>query len=83
MFVKKTRLLRITLVAGTFILSGLPNYAADTPATAIDWSNAGILKWSRGDLRGAISDYSRAISVDPSYQLAYSYIKTRLVFDLI
>jgi len=39
--------------------------------TAEDWFNRGIAKGKLGDNRGAISDYNKAIEIDPNATDAY------------
>lgn len=50
----------------------------DNPAIKVDskdaegWNDRGIARQTRGDLDGAIADYTRAIELDPKYARAYS-----------
>jgi tetratricopeptide (TPR) repeat protein len=45
---------------------------AKHPEAPIAWNNRGIYRKDTGDLAGAISDYSRALELDPRYSLAYT-----------
>ena len=40
-------------------------------SSASDWVNSGNAKYKKGDLDGAVTDYSRAIEIDPKYAEAY------------
>jgi lipoprotein NlpI len=40
-------------------------------SSASDWVNSGNAKYEKGDLDGAVADYSRAIEIDPKYAMAY------------
>lgn len=44
---------------------------AQTANAAVTYFNRGNHKHDRGDLRGAIEDYSAAIAFDPSFAAAY------------
>ena len=46
--------------------------ADDHPAAAIDAYQRGVGKQRKGDLDGAIADYTKAIEIDPQYADAYS-----------
>jgi tetratricopeptide (TPR) repeat protein len=52
--------------------------------SAADYVNAGIEKGKRGDFKGAIADYSKAIEINPQYANAYKNrgIAKELVRDL-
>ena len=39
--------------------------------SADDYVNAGVEKGKRGDFKGAIADFTRAIDIDPQYAYAY------------
>ena len=40
--------------------------------TADNYYNSGVAKDERGDLKGAIADYSKAIEINPHYFIAYN-----------
>ena len=40
--------------------------------SAADYVNAGIEKGKRGDFKGAIADYNKAIDINPQYAFAYN-----------
>lgn len=42
-----------------------------TPATAADYVKSGFALEEKGDLDGAIADYTKAIEIDPRYARAY------------
>ncbi|MFA5644942.1 MAG: tetratricopeptide repeat protein [Candidatus Ratteibacteria bacterium] len=44
---------------------------AQSPAKARPWLNRGVARAERGDAKGAMEDYQKAISRDPSYLEAY------------
>ena len=52
---------------GAGLLSTQTAYAQ----SAEDWLNSGFQKSSRGNLKGAIADYTQAIIINPMYALAY------------
>lgn len=45
---------------------------AKHPEAPVAWNNRGISLKDSGDFSGAISDYSRALELDPGYALAYT-----------
>jgi tetratricopeptide (TPR) repeat protein len=40
--------------------------------TAEEYCNRGLIRYERGDLEGAIADYSRALELNPNYALAHN-----------
>ena len=42
-----------------------------TPTTAVDYNNRGLAQKGKGDLDGAIADYTKAIEIDPRNAEAY------------
>ncbi len=55
------------LATGVVVLSTQASHAQ----RADDYIDAGIEKYKRGDYQGAITDYSKAIEIDPQYADAY------------
>ena len=45
---------------------------SQSPKTAEDYNNRGLERQNRGDLDGAIADYTKTIELDPTHALAYA-----------
>ena len=61
--------IRTLLVLAGILLSSVDCVHAQT--TAADFNKRGLAKSDKGDLDGAIADYTRAIELDPKYASAY------------
>ena len=64
----RTTLLKALLVAAS--LSDVRS-AAIAQSSAVDYFNRGVAEKAKGNLEGAIADYTRAIELDPKYAAAY------------
>jgi tetratricopeptide (TPR) repeat protein/class 3 adenylate cyclase len=53
-------------------LRQLPTPPLGRAADAIAYNNRGLAREDKGDLEGAIADYSKAIDMDPKYAAAYN-----------
>jgi tetratricopeptide (TPR) repeat protein len=58
----------VVLLLGCFAVA--PSVLAQSSSS--DWVDSAIAKGKKGDLDGAIADYSRAIEIDPKNTLAYN-----------
>jgi tetratricopeptide (TPR) repeat protein len=50
----------------------IPTPEVINPKTSADYSNRGLARQTKGDLNGAIADYTQAVSLDPKNVQAYS-----------
>lgn len=60
---KKTTILFVLLITSSFSLV--------QGQTAVDYFNSGVANYRKGDYRGAIQDYSKAIEIKPDLAEAY------------
>ena len=61
----------VGLAPAVGIGAGLLSTQAAYAQSAEDWLNSGIQKASRGNLQGAIADYTQAIIINPMYAVVY------------
>jgi tetratricopeptide (TPR) repeat protein len=63
---------RFTLILFlSFLFVGVWPVQGQTPTTAADYVSRGYARQDKGDLEGAIADFTKAIEVDPRYANAY------------
>lgn len=70
-----SRLVPVALISAILVLAVLGLYLNPTKGSlsgAPGYHDSGIAKQSKGDLDGAIADYTHAIELDPKFALAYS-----------
>ena len=71
LFMPMGRPLLIGLTPAVGIGAGLLSTQTAYAQSAIDWTDSGVAKFKRGDLQGAIADWTKAIEIYPRYALAY------------
>ena len=72
LFMPLGRPLLVGLTPAVGIGAGLLSTQAAYSMSAEDWFNSGLDKFDSEDYQGAISDYTRAIAIDPLYSDAYN-----------
>ena len=66
LFLPIGRPLLVGLAPAVGIGAGLLSTRAAFAQSAQDWFDSGVAKFERGDLQGAIADYTKAIEINPS-----------------
>jgi tetratricopeptide (TPR) repeat protein len=61
-----------SILMPTYLAAGSSNLPLLTPDLAEDYNHQGVAKFKLGDKQGAISDFDRAIAIDPQDAEAYS-----------
>jgi tetratricopeptide (TPR) repeat protein len=66
----------LTLIVATITAMPLAacssSFSRSTPTPAVDYNDRGTTKFQRGDNKGAILEFDRAIKIDPKYAQAYA-----------
>ena len=62
----------ILLILLFLFVSGTVAYGQAAPASAEDYFNRSNTRYDKGDVDGAIVDYSKAIELNPKYANAYA-----------
>ena len=75
------RPLLVGLTPAVVIDTGLLSTQAAFAQNAQDWFDSGLAKEQRGDLQGAIADFTKAIEMYPRYAWAY-YTRGNAKFKL-